>query len=152
MNNDLPKLERLLLRPELEEQPKEVWRPTWHCFCCEDTGYVKDVLIKYVIPDYDSDKDRSVACQNCDRVYIYAPLIADSLDWRFTPDLCNRLDRICRDDWARTVEKQSELRQQALEMVDELAQRKSIRQARRTPAEEMEVRRRHFEAIDLRSI
>ena len=149
MNNNFPKLERLLLRPELEKQPPEVWRPTWHCFCCEDTGYVRDVLIKYVIRDYDADKDRNVACQNCNRVSDYAPLILNSLDWRFTPDLCDRLDRICRDDWARTVEQQSELRQRAFGLVDELAQRKSIRLRRRTSAEEMEVKRRHFEAIDL---
>ena len=96
MNNYFPKLERLLKRPELEEQPKEVWRPTWHCFCCEDTGYVRDVLIKLVIPDYNSDKDRNVACQNCDRVSIYTPAIIESLDWRFTPDICARLDRIYR--------------------------------------------------------
>ena len=149
MNNDFPKLERLLLRPELEEQPREVWRPTWHCFCCEDTGYVRDVLIKLVIPDYDADKDRNVACRNCDRVLIYASEVADSLDWRFTPDICARLDRIYRDDWIQTVEKQSQLRRQALGLVDELSERKSIRLRRRSPTEEMEVRRRHFEAIDL---
>ena len=149
MNNHFPKLERLLLRPELEEQPKKVWRPTWHCFCCEDTGYVKNFLIRLVIPDYDTDKDRNVACQNCQRVSIYAQAIIDSLDWRFTPDLCSELDRLEREDWARTVEKQSELRQRALELVDELAERKSISLRRRTPQEEMEVRRRHSEAIDL---
>ena len=149
MNNDFPKLERLLLRPELEEQPKEVWRPTWHCFCCEDTGYVRDVLIKLVIRDYDADKDRNVACQNCQHVSIYAQDIINSLDWRFTPDICNHLDSICRDNWVQTIAKQSELKQRALGLVDELAQRKSIRLRRRTLSEEMEVRRRHFEAIDL---
>ncbi len=60
-NYHLPRLERLLLRPIEEVEPKQVWRPTWHCFCCEDTGYVRDSLIRLVIPDYDSDKDRSVA-------------------------------------------------------------------------------------------
>ena len=143
MNNHLPKLERLLKRPELEKQPKEVWRPTWHCFCCEDTGYVRDVLIKLVIPDYNSDKDRNVACRNCDRVLIYAQAIIESLDWRFTPDICAQLDRIYRDNWMQTVEKQSQLRRQALGLVDELSERKSIRLRRRSPQEEMEVRRRH---------
>ena len=143
MNNHFPKLERLLKRPELEKQPKEVWRPTLHCFCCEDTGYVRDVLIKLVIPDYNSDKDRNVACRNCDRVLIYAQAIIESLDWRFTPDICARLDRIYRDNWMQTIEKQSQLRRQALGLVDELSERKSIRLRRRSLAEEMEVRRRH---------
>ena len=148
LNNHFPKLERLLLRPELEEQPKEIWRPTWHCFCCEDTGYVRDVLIKLVIPDYNSDKDRKVACRNCQRVSIYAQAIIDSLDWRFTPSICARLDLIYRDDWMQTVEKQSQLRRQALGLVDELSERKSIRLGRRTPTEEMEVRRKHSEIIN----
>ncbi|MDJ0571964.1 MAG: hypothetical protein QNJ53_23365 [Pleurocapsa sp. MO_192.B19] len=146
-NERLPRLERLLLRPELEEQPKEVWRPTWRCFCCQDTGYVTDSLIRLVIPDYDSDFDRSVACQNCERVYVYAELVRDSLDWRFTPDTCEKLDRVYRDDWARTLKRKHELRKQAKELVDELAQRKSIRLRRRTSEEEMEVRRRHEEVI-----
>ena len=132
MNNHFPKLERLLKRPELEKQPKEVWRPTLHCFCCEDTGYVRDVLIKLVIPDYNSDKDRNVACRNCDRVLIYAQAIIESLDWRFTPDICARLDRIYRDNWMQTIEKQSQLRRQALGLVDELSERKSIRLRRRS--------------------
>ena len=148
MNNNFPKLERLLLRPELEEQPKQVWRPTWHCFCCEDTGYVKDVLIKLVIPDYDSDKDRNVACRNCERVSIYSLEISDSLDWRFTPDLCARLDRIHRDNWAKTVQKQSELRKRALGLIDELAQRKSIRPRWRTLGEEMSAQRKHQDILN----
>ena len=148
MNNDFPKLERLLLRPELEEQDREVWRPTWHCFCCEDTGYVRDVLIKLVISDYNSDKDRNVACRNCGRVFLYARAIIDSLDWRFTNDICARLDRIYRDEWAQTVEKQSQLKRQALGLVDELSEKKSIRHTRRSPIEKMEVRRKHFEIIN----
>ena len=148
MNNNFPKLERLLLRPELEEQPKQVWRPTWHCFCCEDTGYVKDVLIKLVIPDYDSDKDRNVACRNCERVSIYSLEISDSLDWRFSSSLCARLDLIHRDNWAKTVQKQSELRKQTHLLVDDLAQSKSIRLRRRTPSEEMSARRKHQDIIN----
>ena len=148
LNNHLPRLERLLLRPELEEQPKEVWRPTWRCFCCEDTGYVRDSLIRLVIPDYDADKDRSVACQNCAQVAVYAQLVQDSLDWRFTPDTCEKLDRIHRDDWARTLAYQHELRKRALGLVYELAERKSMRLRRRTPQEEMEVRRNHEEMIN----
>ena len=146
-NERLPRLERLLLRPESEVEPLQVWRPTWRCFCCQDTGYVTDSLIRLVIPDYNADKDRSVACQNCERVYVYAQLVLDSLDWRFTPDTCEKLDRIYRDDWARTLKRKHELRKQALGVVDELAERKSIRLRRRTPEEEMEVRRRHEEVI-----
>ncbi len=89
-----------------------------------------------------------MACQNCERVYIYAQLVQDSLDWRFTPDTCAQLDRIYRDDLARTLKRQHELRKQALGLVDELAERKSIRLRRRTPEEEMEVKRKHEEVIN----
>jgi len=147
-NYHLPRLERLLLRPEEEVEPKQVWRPTWHCFCCEDTGYVRDSLIRLVIPDYDSVKDRSVACQNCDRVDVYAQVIQDSLDWRFTADTCSVLDCIARDEWAQIFKKQHELRKKALGLVDELAVRKSMRLRRRTLEEEMEVIRKHSEVIN----
>ncbi len=148
-NERLPRLSRLLLRPELESQPQSVWRPTWRCFCCQDTGFVTDSLIRLVIPDYDSDFDRSVACQNCERVYVYAQLVQNSLDWRFTDDTCSQLDRIYREEWAQTLKRKHEAQKQAKGLVDELAERKSIRLRRRTPTEEMEAQRRHEDVINL---
>ena len=71
-----------------------------------------------------------------------------SLDRRLTPEICDYLDYLEREDWARTVEKQSELRRRTLELVDELAERKSISLRRRTLEEEMEVRRKHEEMIE----
>ena len=48
----------------------------------------------------------------------------------------------------QTVEKQSQLRKQALGLVDELSERKSIRLRRRTPTEEIEVRIKHSKIIN----
>ena len=91
---------------------------------------------------------KNVACRNCERVLLYAAAIADSLDWRFSSSLCARLDLIHRDNWAKTVQKQSELRKQTHLLVDDLAQSKSIRLRRRTPSEEMSARRKHQDIIN----
>lgn len=63
---NFPQLPREPIRPEMEksEAEKELWQPSWRCFCCQDTGKVQLHLIKLVIPDYDDYRDKSVVCQN----------------------------------------------------------------------------------------
>jgi hypothetical protein len=142
------KLPPIPLRRECEPNyDKQIWQPNWCCFCCHDTGFVLDRLATRVIEGYRGGQHKIVRCQATRCIAEIGETLEASgtLDERLTPDICDRLDALERDDWARTVEKQSELRKRANRLVDELAHRKSIRQARRTPQEEMEVRRRHFE-------
>ena len=149
------KLPPLPLRHECEpDYHQQIWQPNWCCFCCHDTGFVADKLASYVIEGYIGGQHKIARCQATRCIAEIGETLEASgtLDERLTPDICDRLDALERDDWARTVEKQYELRKRALEFIDELAQRKSIRLRRRTLSEEMEVRRRHKEAIDLRSI
>lgn len=146
------KLPSIPLRRECEPNyDKQIWQPNWYCFCCHDTGFVLERLAAHVIEGYRGGQHKIVRCQATRCIAEIGETLEASgtLDERLTPDICDRLDALERDDWARTVEKQSELKQRALGLVDELAERKSIRLRRRTLSEEMEVRRRHFEAIDL---
>lgn len=149
---DFKKLQPLPLRPECEpDYDKQVWQPNWCCFCCHDTGFVLDRLAAYVVEGYRGGLHKIVRCQATRCIAEIGETLeaSGSLDERLTPDICDRLDALERDDWARTAQKQSELKQRANRLVDELAERKSIRLRRRTLSEEMKVRRRHFEAIDL---
>lgn len=149
------KLQPLPLRRECEpDYQKEIWQPHWRCFCCHDTGFVPDRLATYVIEGYRGGLHKIVECRatRCLAEIGETLRASGSLDRRLTPEICDHLDSLERENWARTVDEQYELRKRALEMVDELAEKKSIRLRRRTPIEEMEVRRRHFEAIDSRSI
>jgi hypothetical protein len=70
------------------------------------------------------------------------------LDDRLTREICDDLDNLERSEWARSLSKKVELRRQAKGMVDELAERKSMRLRRRSLQEEMEVRRKHGEVIE----
>ena len=144
------KLKPIPLRPECEpDYDKQLWQPNWCCFCCHDTGFVIDRLAAYVIEGYTSGQHKIALCQatGCQAEIGETLEASGSLDRRLTPEICDYLDNLEREEWARTLKKQRELRKQAKGLVDELAERKSIRLRRRTPTEELEVRRRHEEVI-----
>ena len=65
---DFPQLSRETTRPE-EQKEKEIWQPSWKCFCCQDTGIVNPHLVRLVIPDYSYNHDRLPICQapGCDQ-------------------------------------------------------------------------------------
>ncbi|VEP12897.1 conserved hypothetical protein [Hyella patelloides LEGE 07179] len=145
------KLQPLTLRRECEPNyEKQIWQPNWCCFCCHDTGFVLDRLAAYVIEGYVGGQHKIVECRatRCQAEIGETLRASGSLDRRLTPEICDHLDCMEREEWARTAEKQHELRKRANGLVDELAQRKSIRLRRRTPTEEMEVRRKHEEVIN----
>jgi len=145
---DFKKLKPIPLRPECEpDYDKQVWQPNWYCFCCHDTGFVIDGLAAYVIEGYVSGQHKIARCRGskCQAEIGETLEASGSLDNRLTREICDYLDNLERSEWARTLKRKHELRKQALGLVDELAERKSIRLRRRTPQEEMEVRRNHAE-------
>ena len=149
---DFKKLKPIPLRPECSpDYDKQLWQPNWCCFCCHDTGFVLERLAAYVIEGYTRGQHKIAKCRasNCQAEIRETLEASGSLDERLTPEICDELDNLEREEWARTLNKQREMRKQALEVVDELAERKSIRLRRRTPSEEMEVRRRHEDVINL---
>ena len=115
----------------------------------QDTGFVLERLAAYVIEGYTGGQHKIAKCRasNCQAEIGETLEASGSLDERLTPEICDYLDNLEREEWAQTLKKQREMRKQAKEVVDELAERKSIRLRRRTPEEEMEVRRRHEEVI-----
>lgn len=145
------KLQPLTLRRECEpDYEKEIWQPNWRCFCCHDTGFVLDRLAAYVIEGYKGGLHKIVECQatECQAKIGETLEASGSLDDRLNPEICDHLDSLEREDWRQSLKQQHELRKKALGLVDELAARRSIRCVKRTPTEEMEVRRKHQEIID----
>lgn len=145
---DFKKLKPIAMRPESEpDYDKRLWQPSWDCFCCHDTGFVIDKLAAYVIEGYISGQHKIAVCQatKCQAEIGETLEASGSLDNRLTQEICDDLDSLEREEWARTLKEKCELRRQAKGMVDELAERKSMRLRRRSLQEEMEVRRKHGE-------
>lgn len=102
----LPELSREPIRDE--DQPgyqKEIWQPSWRCFCCEDTGIVRSRLAGMVIRGYNYDCDRLPICQapGCKAGVNWLHL-EGNIDMRLTAAICQELDRISREDWRQSTQ------------------------------------------------
>ena len=144
MINDLPQFDRLPLIPQLEEAEKEIFHPHWNCFCCQDSGFIQPHLVKKIIPDYNYNQDKNVACQNpsCKSFHEkWGNINLENFDTRFLPAICQKLDLLNRETWRNTVQVQIDTRC--------LSQKMSIRKVDRTESENKEVqeRKREIEAI-----
>jgi hypothetical protein len=138
------KLPRSFVRPE--DNPNyepEIWQPSWHCFCCHDTGEVKSHLARLVIDGYEIGKDKIPRCQNpgCTAGnYLDSPIFKGVIDYRFDAAICQELDSIEREDWRRTTKLK---RQRILDSVEKLSQKMSLRKHKRTSEEEINTKQKH---------
>ena len=66
---------------------------------------------------------------------------------RLNAAICQELDLIARQDWQQTLHQQYQNQLRAMEMVNQLAGKKSLRQRDRTPAEEQSALRKHEENL-----
>ncbi len=142
---DFKKLKPIPLRPECEPNyDKQLWQPNWYCFCCHDTGFVIERLAAYVIEGYVSGQHKIARCRasKCQAEIGETLEASGSLDNRLTREICDYLDNLEREEWARTLKRKHDLRKRrdpasakdarecsprkALGLVDELAERKSI--------------------------
>jgi hypothetical protein len=148
MRTDLPKFSRMLQRQEDEPDfDKPLWRPPWSCYCCHDTGFVVYSLVRMVIRDYDGNKDKPVVCHRFRIKDKFGEVISLSSDWRFNDELCSKLDRIARDDWAMTLEKMYSEGKEGYSL-DLSKIGKNMRMRNRTSEEEMEALRKHQDCIE----
>lgn len=138
----LAKLPRNPIRPEKEPCSEvEIWQPSWQCFCCHDTGIIATSLAALIIDEYDYNRDRLPRCVNpgCKAGdYWDSEALTDCIDYRISAATCQKLDVIERENWRKTV-------QRAQINIQALAQKMSLRQRARTPAEQIEAVRRHEE-------
>ena len=137
------KLKPIPLRPECEpDYDKQVWQPNWYCFCCHDTGLVRVPLIEKVIPRYVSGRHKPVECNatHCDIQLGRDLYQTNTLDRRFSADLCDRLDSDERKMWAEWSKEQHEKRKQRLGLIDSNVTR-NLRVRSRTNYEQLEIGR-----------
>lgn len=101
----LPKFEPELIRPVVDsELGNELFYPDWKCFCCEDSGMIRSISAKQVIPNYSDWHHKPITCQRCDKG---SPNMNDpNYDQRFNYRICVELDKLRRDDWKATVKSQ----------------------------------------------
>ncbi|MCP6761954.1 MAG: hypothetical protein NHB32_25110 [Fischerella sp. CENA71] len=143
--DDLPIIEPLPIRPEELKKDKEIWQPKWQCFCCQDTGKVRSHLVRLVMPNYNSERDRFPICQNCNLGHDWIHL-EGNYDNRLTPDICRKLDSYAREDWHKTVQLQFEVRRKQIELVTkEISQSHSLRKSDRTDNDNREVQQQKAE-------
>ncbi|MEC4881775.1 MAG: hypothetical protein SAL70_10585 [Scytonema sp. PMC 1070.18] len=119
-------------RPEDEpEYEKETWQPSWQCFCCHDSGRVVPHLARLVIPDYNYTRHKLKRCQNPGCTfgeYWDSEGLVESVDYRFTSDLCQELDLLEREDWKQfTPDSQSKV----IERIIQVAKQKNMRRCGR---------------------
>lgn len=98
---------------------EQLWFPRWDCFCCADTGFIKDLLIKFVIPDYNPWTDKIPVCSNCSVIHkknFFDPAnsIQSSLDTRIDRATCQQLHEYNLSVWKRwqKIDYQKTLKQQ----------------------------------------
>jgi hypothetical protein len=139
----LPKLppEPLRLQDDRDYQP-ELWQPDWHCFCCEDRGFVAAALAKMVIPDYQYGRDRIPVCQakSCSFGANWMHLDRLNLDMRLRPEICDELDRISRQDWSKVTRDRAAIIKEKVRLSNqETADKMSLRKSQRSAEDEREL-------------
>ena len=137
-----------------EDEPgfeAESWKPTWKCYCCHDTGFVLDRLASLVIDGYDAEKSKIPKCNasGCGaEVGVYLEE-SGTLDTRLSSDVCDRLAEMEKESWEDYRWKKHQLRKEALGLVEELAEKWSVRVVRRSVEEEKEAKRRHLKVVNM---
>lgn len=152
MKEDFPQFEAMPVRPE-EIGDKEIWQPSWKCFCCQDTGKVQNHLVKLVMPNYDYDRDRIPLCQLCgagDKLYHLVEF--GVIDTRFETMLCKKLDAIAREEWSKATQEQFAIAKKRVGLItDEIAAVHSLTKRKRTENDEREIQIRKDNAQDYTS-
>jgi hypothetical protein len=148
--SDLPKFPREPISTPEQRRDRQMWRPEWKCFCCEDSGFIASSLMSLIVPDYNSNEDKLPLCQNCSAgswVQGSSPEVTGTIDWRFKREICVELDRINREGWRITLRNQFEARQQALSEIHDLTQQMNLRTRDRDWREDQKAEHRHQRAI-----
>ena len=147
MKRKLPQLKALPVHPnKIESEEKELFYPSWSCFCCRDTGIVDPHLARLVLPDFDWDRDKLPLCTNCN-IQNEKTFLLDYgiLDTRLHKEICAELDKISREDWAKTakLQQQAAYKRKFEQAAISIATYKSLRKRDRTEYEELAKQQKH---------
>lgn len=147
MMEDFPQLEPMIVRPEEEIEDKEIWQPSWKCFCCQDTGKVQPHLVRLIMPSYNYERDRLPICQLCgegDKLYHLESL--GVIDTRLETLLCKKLDHLARKQWQETTREQVAIAKKKMQLAtEEAAKSLSLRHGNRSTNDNREIQQRKTE-------
>lgn len=141
--SDYPELQPIPLRDETSSNyQKAAWKPNYKCFCCHDQGWVTESLVKKVIPNYIGGNHKPLKCNatGCDiqlGEYLYQ---TNTLDTRFTSEICDRLDQDEREMWIEWSRQQHEKRKSKVDFTNAT---NNLRARARLSHEHLEAQRRH---------
>ncbi len=71
-----------------------------------------------------------------------------TLDFRLSAEVCDRLSEMERKSWEDYRWKKHQLRKEALGLVNDLAEKKSMRNVRRSKKEQKQARERHLRVVE----
>lgn len=103
-----------------------------------------------MIDGYDSEKSKIPRCNATNygaEVGLYLEE-SGTLDCRLTAGLCDRLSEMERESWEDYRYRKHQLRKEALGLVNDLAERKSMRVVGRSEEEEKEAQRSHLRVVN----
>jgi hypothetical protein len=142
---NLPQFDPLPQRPEEEKEKEEptIFHPRWKCFCCGDTGKIQAHLVWLLMPKYNSHRDKTPVCLRCTVFKTLIRVGSENFDFRFKPDICEKLDQFSRRDWQLTIERQSQIKKLVGRETLKLAAAKNLRLRDRTEGEDRDQQRKH---------
>lgn len=131
-----------------EAQPGYVaksWNPNWNCFCCHDIGIIPERIVKIEIPSYVSGRHKPVKCNatGCNIRLGDTLYETNTLDTRFTSEICDRLASEERQMWKEWSQQQHEKRKQSLRLIDGSNITNNLRIRSRKNYEQFDVECRH---------
>lgn len=143
---NIEKLPRLPMRREDEpDYEKQIWQPSWRCYCCHDTGIITSHLATLVINGYNPKHDKLPRCINpgCDAGSEWdSCALENCIDYRLDAKICQKLDALERESWRQAVEFRRS-------QIANVAQKFNLRMRDRSRQEEMEAQRRHEDACNV---
>ena len=71
-----------------------------------------------------------------------------TLDFRLSAEICARLSQMEKESWKHYRWKKHHLRKEALGLVEEVAEKKSMRVVRRSSEEEKQAKKRHLRVVE----
>ena len=106
-----------------------------------------------IIPGFNSEQHKTLLCNakgcNASRDKVSPTLIDEgNFDTRLSSEVCDRLAQMEKESWEDYRWKKHQLRKEALGLVNDLAEKKSIRVVKRSEKEDNKTRERHLKVVE----
>ncbi len=112
-----------------------------------------DRFSSQIIPGFNSEQHKTLLCNakrcNASRDKVSPKLIEEgNFDTRLNSEVCDRLSEMEKKSWEDYRWKKHQLKKEALGLVEELAEKKSVRRVRRSTEEQKQARERHLRVVE----